>query len=188
MFTTNLPKCIKFAGQFCKSRKSLKRYACACFGNFMSRLLEVSGRPQAGLAQNVFIAKVAQTLRLCMFRWFALRSSGRSRCERLIAKVPQTLRLCMLLWVPRTRRGSYGWHRATSRKSSLWKNAAQWTQWLTDCANWVSSMTDCANSTNSMTHQTNWTAWLTNFIIRTNRFMNLLNWMKKSEQIHRHHD
>jgi hypothetical protein len=71
----------KSVGKLRKSPKSLKRYACACFGDFIGRLLESSGCPQAGFAQNVSlqkslkryacavqVAKVAQTLHLCMFR------------------------------------------------------------------------------------------------------------------------
>ena len=33
MFATTLRKFMKFADQLCKLQKSLKRYACACFGD-----------------------------------------------------------------------------------------------------------------------------------------------------------
>ena len=108
MFATTLRKLMKFADQLCKSAKSLKRYACTCFGDFMEGswspqgvLRLVSLRTSHGKSpsnvtpvhvcykveqiehigwQIAQIAKVAQTLRLCMLWQFhgrLLESSGR---------------------------------------------------------------------------------------------------------------
>ena len=75
MFATNLRTLMKFANQLCKSPKSLKRYACSCFCNFMGRLLELSGRPQAGFAQNVSLQK--------SLKRYACACFGDSHCDPL---------------------------------------------------------------------------------------------------------
>ena len=46
-----------------KSQRSLKRYACACFGDFIGRLLVSSGCPQTGFALCMFGASLGKVMK-----------------------------------------------------------------------------------------------------------------------------